>query len=38
METMAFIRFLTDGDLGHDLANPFKTAFMECTECDGTTF
>lgn len=36
MKTMAFIRFLTDGDLGHDLANPFKTAFIQCTECDGT--
>lgn len=33
MKPMMYIRYLCQGDVGHDLANPFKTAYLTCPEC-----
>lgn len=33
MTQMMYIRFLSEGNVGHDLANPFETAYLICPEC-----
>lgn len=33
MDQMMYVRFLSEGNVGHDLANPFETAYLICPEC-----